>query len=132
MYWAEGVSSSCAGRVSHKVGGGSSTIGGLLEWDMWAWIDGNRLARPHKYASIGPQIRLSRVAIGLPPRYQQTTAIAVCDDIDPRKPWVDERLRSCCDKRFLLLKYATSANSVPPMKPLSFPYRTCAAEIAYR
>src|SRR5215213_3651863 len=46
--------------------------------------------------------------------------IVVCDDIDPCKPWLDERLRSCCDKRSVLLKYATSANSVPPMKPLSF------------
>src|SRR5215212_11319974 len=57
--------------------------------------------------------------------------IVVCDDIDPCKPWIDERLRSCCDKRSVLLKYATSANSVPPMKPLSYPYRTCAAEVAY-
>jgi hypothetical protein len=56
-----------------------SLIGGLLEWDMWAWIDRNRLARPHMYASIGPQIWLSRVAIGLPPRYQQTTDSSIDD-----------------------------------------------------
>jgi hypothetical protein len=48
--------------------------GGLLEWDMWARIDRNRLPRPHKYASIGAQIKLSRVAMGAPPRHQQTTA----------------------------------------------------------
>src|SRR5215217_2709014 len=48
--------------------------GGLLEWDMWARIDRNRLARLLKYASIRIQIRLSRVAIGPPPRHQQTTA----------------------------------------------------------
>jgi hypothetical protein len=47
--------------------------GGLLEWDMWAGIDGNGRARLYKYASIRPQIRLSRVAIGSPPRHQQTT-----------------------------------------------------------
>jgi hypothetical protein len=47
--------------------------GGLLEWDMWARIDRNRLAGLHEYASIGPQIRLSRVALGPPPRHQQTT-----------------------------------------------------------
>src|SRR5829696_5737896 len=49
------------------------TIGGFLEWDMWARIDRNRLARLHKYASIRPQIRLSRIAIGPPPRHQQAT-----------------------------------------------------------
>src|SRR5829696_2491613 len=51
---------------------------------------------------------------------ENSTSIAVCDDIDPCKPWIDERLRSCCDKHSVLLKYATSTNSVPPMKPLSF------------
>src|SRR5215203_3093418 len=51
---------------------------------------------------------------------EKPTSIAVCDDIDPYKPLIDERLRSCCDKHSVLLKYATSANSVPPMKPLSF------------
>src|SRR5215212_6841779 len=40
---------------------------------MWARFDRNRLPRPHKYASIRPQIRLSRVAIGPSPRHQQTT-----------------------------------------------------------
>jgi hypothetical protein len=35
--------------------------------------------------------------------------------------WIDERLLSCCDKRSVLLKYATSANSVPPMKPYGVP-----------
>src|SRR5215208_25524 len=50
-----------------------SSSGGLLEWDMWARIDRNRLPRLLKYASIRPQIRLSRVAIGPPPRHQQTT-----------------------------------------------------------
>ena len=55
MYRTEGVSSSCAWRVSHMVGGGSPTV-------------------------------------------------AVCDDIDPCKPWIDERLRSCGDKRSVLLK----------------------------
>jgi hypothetical protein len=59
---------------------------------------------------------------------EKSTSIAFCDYIDPCKPWIDERLRSCCDKRSVLLKYAASANSVPPMKPLSFPYRTCAAK----
>jgi hypothetical protein len=61
----------------------SPTIGGLLEWDMWARIDRNRLPRPLKYAPFRLQIRLSRVAIGPPPRHQQTTAIAGCDSIDP-------------------------------------------------
>src|SRR5215207_3526232 len=51
---------------------------------------------------------------------ENSTSIAVCDDIDPCKPWLDERLRRCCDKPSVLLKYATSTNSVPPMKPLSF------------
>src|SRR5215211_1660927 len=51
-----------------------SPNGGLLEWDMRARIDRNRLPRPHKYASIRPQIRLSRVAREPPPRHQQTTA----------------------------------------------------------
>src|SRR5215208_2350004 len=46
--------------------------GGLLEWDMWARIHRSRLARLHKYASIGPQIRLSRVPIESPHRHQQT------------------------------------------------------------
>jgi hypothetical protein len=59
----------------------ASGSGGLLEWDMWPRIDRKRLPLPHKYASIGPQIRLSRVAIGPPPRHQQTTARAYCTDI---------------------------------------------------
>jgi hypothetical protein len=46
--------------------------GGLLEWDMWIRIHRSRLARPHKYASIGPQISLSRVPIEPPHRHQQT------------------------------------------------------------
>jgi hypothetical protein len=41
--------------------------GGLLEWDMWARIDRNRLAGLHEYASIGPQIRLSQSQLGLLP-----------------------------------------------------------------
>ena len=56
---------------------------------------------------------------------EKSTSIAVCDDIDPCKPWIDERLRSCCDKHSVLLKYATSANSVPPMKPLPFIPNMC-------
>src|SRR5215203_5634397 len=57
--------------------------GGLLKWDLWARIDRNRLLRPHKYASIGTQIRLSRVAIGPPPRHQQTTATAFLEKGEP-------------------------------------------------
>src|SRR5215207_5226396 len=60
-----------------------SHTGGLLEWDMWARIDRNRLPRPLKYAPFRPQIRLSRVAIGPPPRHQQTTDTACCDEVDP-------------------------------------------------
>src|SRR5215207_5049947 len=47
--------------------------GGLLEWDVRARITRNRLLEPHKYASIQPHIRLSRVAIGTFLRNQQTT-----------------------------------------------------------
>src|SRR5215212_10954066 len=59
--------------------------GGLLEWDMWARIDRNRLPRRHKYASIGPQIRLYRVAIGPPPRHQQTTVTVGFSEHDPSR-----------------------------------------------
>src|SRR5215204_3275955 len=52
----------------------SCSSGGLLEWDMCARIDRNRLARPHTYASFRPQIRVFQLAIGPPPRHQQTTA----------------------------------------------------------
>jgi hypothetical protein len=61
--------------------------GGLLEWDMWASIDRNRLPRPHKYASIRPQFRLSRVASGPSPLHQQTTATAIVIRIDPVNGW---------------------------------------------
>jgi hypothetical protein len=41
------------GEASEAVRAGGP-IGGLLEWDVWARIDRNRLPRPHKYASIRP------------------------------------------------------------------------------
>jgi hypothetical protein len=46
-------------------------------------IDRNRLPQPLKYASIRPQIGLSRVAIEPPPRHQQTTVIAEVKSVDP-------------------------------------------------
>jgi hypothetical protein len=83
--------------------------------------------------ALGVRVRGLRVlGRGEAATSENASSIAVCDDIDPCKPWIDERLRSCCDKRSVLLKYAASANSVPPMKPLSFPYRTCAAKKAHR
>jgi hypothetical protein len=50
--------------------------GGLLELEVWARIDRNRLAWSYKYASIRPQIKLFQVAIEPPHRHQQTTGRA--------------------------------------------------------
>src|SRR5215208_6676697 len=82
MHARSGESSLSGGTVCahHAIRVNHSAIrcnGGLLEWEMWARSDRHRLARPHKYAFIGSQIRLSRVVFGPPPRHQQTTGKSV-------------------------------------------------------
>jgi hypothetical protein len=84
---------------------------------MWARIDGKRLARLLKYASDRPQIRLSRVAIGPPPRHQQTTdrlwSLSPDPPITPVRAWM--RLVNRVDKPQILTRGARVRCSKGPV-----------------